>query len=49
MTFLHEHTTDLLTVYLDQLGDVIKELDEGIKKIDRAHDEIGNGQHNDEQ
>lgn len=45
----HEHTTDLLTVYLDQLDNVIKELNEGIKKIDRAHDEIGNGQHNDEQ
>ena len=31
----HEHTTDLLTVYLDQLSDIIKELDEGIKNRPR--------------
>ncbi|EHS02269.1 PF07342 family protein [Staphylococcus epidermidis VCU129] len=51
----HEHriqntqTIDLMCMYLkefDKLLDKFKKID---KENDRAHDEIGNGQHNDEQ
>lgn len=50
----HEHriknaqTIDLMMMYQKEFGELIERFKE-IEKIDRAHDEIGNGQHNVEQ
>lgn len=50
----HEHriknsqTIDLMMMYQKEFNELIERFKE-IEKIDRAHDEIGNGQHNDEQ
>ena len=45
----HEQTTDLLTMYLEQLDKLLIEFKALDIKTDRTHDEIGNGQHNVEQ
>ncbi|WP_210127105.1 DUF1474 family protein [Staphylococcus sp. GDY8P73P] len=42
----HEHTTELMQVYLQRFDDLIKEFKALDIKDDRTHDEIGNGQHN---
>lgn len=50
----HEHriknaqTIDLMIMYQKEFSELIERFKE-IEKIDRAHDEIGNGQHNVEQ
>lgn len=50
----HEHriknsqTIDLMLMYQKEFNELIERFKE-IEKIDRAHDEIGNGQHNVEQ
>lgn len=45
----HEQTTDLLTIYLEQLDKLLVKFKRLDIKRDRTHDEIGNGQHNVEQ
>ncbi len=50
----HEHriknsqTIDLMLMYQKEFNELIERFKE-VEKIDRAHDEIGNGQHNVEQ
>lgn len=51
----HEHriqntqTIDLMCMYLKEFDDLLDQFKKLDKENDRAHDEIGNGQHNDEQ
>ncbi|HDX8245599.1 TPA: DUF1474 family protein [Staphylococcus aureus] len=51
----HEHriknaqTIDLMCMYLKEFDNLLDEFKKIDKENDRAHDEIGNGQHNDEQ
>ncbi|MEX5992832.1 type II toxin-antitoxin system toxin TscT [Staphylococcus haemolyticus] len=51
----HEHrikntqTIDLMLMYQKEFGELIERFKEIEKENDRAHDEIGNGRHNDEQ
>lgn len=51
----HEHriknaqTIDLMMMYKKEFGELIERFKKLDKENDRAHDEIGNGQHNDEQ
>lgn len=51
----HEHriqntqTIDLMFMYLKEFDSLLEQFKKLDKENDRAHDEIGNGQHNDEQ
>lgn len=51
----HEHriknaqTIDLMMMFQKEFGELIERFKKLDKENDRAHDEIGNGQHNDEQ
>ncbi|MBG3870461.1 DUF1474 family protein [Staphylococcus haemolyticus] len=51
----HEHriqntqTIDLMLMYLKEFDSLLEQFKKLDKENDRAHDEIGNGQHNDEQ
>lgn len=45
----NSHTIDLMLMYQKEFDELIERFKEIEKENDRAHDEIGNGQHNDEQ
>lgn len=45
----NEHTIELMCMYQKEFGELIERFKKLDKENDRAHDEIGNGQHNDEQ
>ncbi|HHQ1838323.1 TPA: type II toxin-antitoxin system toxin TscT [Acinetobacter baumannii] len=45
----HEHTTELMLVYLERFDKLIENFRVLDIEKDRTHDEIGNGQHNVEQ
>ncbi|EBQ5921334.1 DUF1474 family protein [Salmonella enterica subsp. enterica serovar Typhi] len=49
MRIKNTQTIDLMLMYLKEFDNLLDEFKKIDKENDRAHDEIGNGQHNDEQ